>query len=227
MKNQRHSYLLRTHLLRMAMLSQRAVDFAIKAHLLGAFEVYRHLCKYDKEWRCLQRCIGERGRKLHVSGMPFDADSTGADAALKIYSALYMTYTAACEIAHIGSRMVERESQTPSGRLREIASFINRRVRLCTVALFQKDLHYARTILHDHPGWRWCELALCHTHSLLMQQSDEQGRYTLAIASALGLIAEQSYAIAQATPLWLEADRRLSSAPESKCSGALIARNIA
>ena len=41
MKIQRHSYLLRTHLLRMAMLSQRAVDFAIKAQVLGASEVYR------------------------------------------------------------------------------------------------------------------------------------------------------------------------------------------
>jgi phosphate uptake regulator len=211
MKNQRQNYLLRTHLLRMAMLSQRAVDFAIKAQVLSAFEVYRQFCKYDKEWRSLQRCIGERGRRLYASGMPVDADSTGADAALKIYSALYVSYTAACEIAHIGSRMVERELQTPSGCLGEIASFINRRVRLCTVALFQKDLQHARTILHDHLGWRWCELALSRTHSLLMQKSGEQARYTLAIARALGQIAEQAYEIAQAIPLWLETDKRLAA----------------
>ena len=201
MKNQRHSYLLRTHLLRMGMLSQRAVDLAIKAQVLGASEVYQHLCEYDKEWRSLQRCIGERGRRLYASGMPVDTDSTGAGAALRIYSALYVTYTAACEIAHIGSQMVERELQTPSGCLGEIAPFINRRVRLCTVALFQKDLQHARTILHDHLGWRWCELALCRTHSLLMQKSDEQARYTLAIARALAQIAEQAYEIAKATPL--------------------------
>jgi hypothetical protein len=227
MKNQRHSYLLRTHLLRMAMLSQRAVDFAIKAHVLGGSEVYRHFCKYDEEWRSLQRCIGERGRRLYASGMPVDAGSTGAHAALRIYSALYVTYTAACEIAHIGSRMVERELQIPSGCLEEIGPLINRRVRLCTVALFQKDLQHARTILHDHPGWRWCELALCRTRSLLMQKSGEQARYTVAIARALGQIAEQAYEIAQATPLWLETDKRLSSPLEWKCSGELIARNIA
>jgi phosphate uptake regulator len=227
MKIQHHSYFLRTHLLRMAMLSQRAVDFAIKAHELGATEVYRHLRKYDKEWRRLQRCIGERGRRLYASGMPVDADSTGADSALRIYSALYVTYTAACEVAHIGSRMVERELPTPSGCLGEIAPFINRRVRLCTVALFQKDVQHAQTILHDHLGWRWCELALGRTHSLLMQKSGEQARYTLAIARALGQIAEQAYEIAQATPLWLKTDKRLSSAPEWPCSGALIARNIA
>jgi hypothetical protein len=227
MKIKHHGYFLRTHLLRMAMLSQRAVDFAIKQHGLGASEVYRHFCKYDKEWRSLQRCIGERGRRLYASGMPVDADSTGADAARRIYSALYVTYTAACEITHIGFRMVERELPTSSEYLGEIAPFINRRVRLCTVALFQNDVQHARTILHDHLGWRWCELALCRTCSLLMQKSGEQARYTLAIARALGQIAEQAYEIAQAAPLWLEADKRLGSAPEWKCSGALIARNIA
>jgi hypothetical protein len=227
MKNQRHSYLLRTHLLRMAMLSQRAVDFAIKAQAFGASKIYRRFCLYDKEWRSLQRCIGERGRRLYASGIPVDADSTGADAALRIYSALYVTYTAACEIAHIGAQMVERELQTPSGCLGEIALFINRRVRLCTVALFQKDLQHARTILHDHPGWRWCELPLCRTHSLLMQKSEEQTRHTLVIARALGQIAEQAYEIAQATPVWLETYKSIGSAPEWKCSAVSIARNIA
>jgi phosphate uptake regulator len=223
MKNQRHSYLLRTHLLRMAMLSHRAVDFAIKAQVLGASEVYLSFCLYDKKWRSLQHRIGERGRRLYASGMPVDTDSRGAGGALRLYSALYVTYTAACEIAHIGSQMVERELQPPSGCLGEIALFINRRVRLCTVALFQKDLQHARTILHDDLGWRWCELALCRTRSLLMLKSDEQARYTLVIARALGQIAEQAYEIAKATPLWLETDKSPGSGPEWKYSGALIA----
>jgi hypothetical protein len=227
MKIQHHCYFLRTHLLRMAMLSQRAVDFAIKAHELGAPEVYRHFRKYDKQWRSLQRCIGERGRRLSASGMPVDADSTGADSALRIYSALYVTYTAACEVAHIGSRMVERELPIPSGCLGEIAPFINRRVRLCTVALFQRDVRHAQTILHDYSGWRWCEVALGRTRSLHLQKSGEQARYTLAIARALGQIAEQAYEIALATPLWLETNQCLSSASEWPCSEALIARNIA
>jgi hypothetical protein len=227
MKMKQHSYFLRTHLLRMAMLSQRAVDFAIKAHELGASEVYRHFRKYDKKWRSLQRCIGERGRSLYASGVPVDADSAGANSALRIYSALYVTYTAACEVAHIGSRMAERNLVNPAECLGEVAPFINHRVRLCTVALFQKDMRHARTILHDHLGWRWCELALCRTHSLLMQKSGEQARYTLAITRALGQIAEQAYAIALATPSWLENDKRLVSAQEWPCSEALITKNIA
>jgi hypothetical protein len=227
MKIQHHNYFLRTHLLRMAMLSQRAVDFAIKAHQLGAPEVDRHFRKYDKEWRSLQRCIGERGRRLYASGIPVDADSTGADSALRIYSALYVTYTAACEVAHIGSRMVERELPALSGCLGEIAPYINRRVRLCTVALFQKDVRHAQAILHDHQGWRWCELALRRTQSSLVQKSGEQARYTWATARALAQIAEQAYEVALATPLWLENNKRLSSEPEWPCSGSLIVRNIA
>jgi phosphate uptake regulator len=225
MKMQPHSYLLRTHLLRMAMLSQRAVDFAIKAQVLGAAEVYRHLGKTDQAWRRLQHCIGERGRRLYASGSPVDADSTAACGALRIYSALHVMYTAAYEIAYLGSQLVECESQTPPGCMGEIATLISRRVRLCTVALFQKDLQHARTILHDHLDWRWCELSLSRTQCLLMQKSDEQARYTLAIARALGQIADQTYEIAQAVPSWLRTKKRLRSAPEWKCSAALIAGN--
>jgi hypothetical protein len=226
--NIRHSsYFLRTQLLRMAMLSQRAVDLAIKAHELGASEVNRHFHNYDREWRNVQRCIGERGRRLSASGMPVDLNSTGAYAALRIFSALYVTYTAACEIAHISSRFVERELSPPSGRLGEIALSVNRRVRLCTVALFQKDVQHARTILYDHPHGRWCELALSRARDLLMQNPGEQARYTLAIIGALGQIAEQACEIAEATPLWLETDKRSRSAPESPYPARLIARNIA
>jgi hypothetical protein len=169
MEIQRQSDLSRSHLLRMAMLSQRAVDNSIKAHDLGACEIHRLFWKYDQEWRNLQCSIGDRGRRLLASGVPVDADSTIADSALRIYSALYVMYTAASEIAHIGSLMVECEQTTISRRLGEIARFINSQVRLCTVALFKKEVQRARTILHDDRGWRWCELALCRTRHLLMQ----------------------------------------------------------
>jgi hypothetical protein len=139
--------------------------------------------------------------------------STCADAALRIYSALYVTYTAACEIAYIGSRMADRAFEPPSECLREVATMIGRRVRLCTVALFQKDVQHARTILDNHLAWPWCELELCLTDSLLLQKSGEEARCNLAIARSLGQIAEQAYEIAQAIPLWLATDRRVNVAP--------------
>ena len=209
MEVQRQCYFLRSDLLRMAMLSQRAVDYSIKAHELGASEVYRLFWKYDQEWRNLQRRIGDRGRRLLASGMPVDADSAVAESALRIYSALYVTYTAASEITHIASRMAECELTTPSPRLGEIARFINGLLRLCTVALFNKEVRHVRGILHHDRSWRWCELALCHTRHLLMMNPSAHARSEVAVARALGQIAGQAYEIAQASTLWLEGDNRI------------------
>jgi hypothetical protein len=100
---------------------------------------------------------------LFASGTPIDADSTAGDCPLRIYSPLYVTYTAACEIAHIGSLMIEGELKTGSPRVGDIARFINSLVRLYSVALFKKDVQQSRTILRGHQGWRSFELALCHT----------------------------------------------------------------
>jgi phosphate uptake regulator len=188
MEVQRQCYILRSDLLRMAMLSQRAVDYSIKAHELGASEVYQLLWKHDQEWRNLQRRIGDRGRRLLASGVPVDADSAFAESALRIYSALHVTYTAASEITHIASLMAEGERTARSLCLGEIARFINGLVRLCTVALFNKEVRHARGILHHDRSWRWCELAL---------------------ARSLEQIAEQAYEIAEASTLWLEGDNRL------------------
>jgi hypothetical protein len=209
MEVQRQCYFLRSDLLKMAMLSQRAVDYSIKAHELGASDVYRLLRKYDQEWRNLQRRIGDRGRRLLASGMPFDADSPIAESGLRIYSALYVTYTAASEITHIASLMAECERTTPSPPLGEIARFINSLVRLCTVALFNKEVRHVKGIRQHDRSWRWCELALCRTRHSLMQDLSAHARSELAVTRALGQIADQAYEIAEASTLWLEGDNGL------------------
>lgn len=213
-KIQPQSYFLRSHLLRMAMLSQRAVDYSIKTHELGASEICRLFWQYDQEWRDLQCRIGERGRRLFASGLPVDTDSTIADCTLRIYSALSVTYTAACEIAHIGSLMADDELTALSPRLGKIARFINRLARLYTVALFKNEVQHARTILQDRRGRRWFDLALCRTHHLIMQNPGAQAGFELAVARALRQIAEQAYEIARASTLWLEGGNRLDSIGE-------------
>jgi phosphate uptake regulator len=215
MEVQRQCYILRSDLLRMAMLSQRAVDYSIKAHELGASEVYQLLWKHDQEWRNLQRRIGDRGRRLLASGVPVDADSAIAESALRIYSALYVTYTAASEITHIASLMAEGERTALSRRLGVIARFINSLVRLCTVALFNKEVRHVRGILHHDRSWRWCESALSRIRHLLMKNPRAHAKSELAVARALGQIAGQAYEIAQAATLWLEGDNRLGCAREN------------
>ena len=214
MEVQRQCYFLRSHLLRMAMLSQRAVDYSIKAHELGASEIYQLFWKYDQEWRNLQCSIGDRGRRLLASGMPVDADSAIAESALRIYSALYVTYTAASEITHIAALMAQGERTSPSPTLGEIARFVNSLVRLCTVALFKKEVQHVRGILNHDRSWQWYELALRRTRHLLIQNHSTHARSELAVARALGQIADQAYQIAEASTLWLEGDNRLGCTRE-------------
>jgi hypothetical protein len=220
MQIQPQSFLLRSHLLRMAMLSQKAVDYSIKAHELGASEIYALFWKNDQEWRILQRRIGERGRRLCASGTPIDYDSKVANCSLRIYSALHVTYTASYEIAQVGARIFVYERTNPLPCLQANARFVNSLVRLWTVALFNKEAQYAKAILRDLPGSRWSELKLCHTHHTLLQNSGTEARIGLAVARALGQIAEQAYEIAQAFALCFEGDNHLDPTGEKPCLAA-------
>ena len=216
MATQRHSYLSRSHLLRMATFAQRAVDYSIKSYELGVSETHRLFLKHDQEWRNLQRCIAIRGRTLFVAGMLVDGDSLKGDCAMRIYSALQVTYTAAAEIVHSAALMVELEQRPPSPQLGELGRFVNGLVRLCTVALFKKEVQHARQILLNHRGRRWFELTLCHIRCLPAGNSVAQARFELAIADALEQIAEQAYEIARA----------LSSSPPDEDDRLDAAREI-
>jgi len=219
MATQRHSYLSRSHLLRMTMFAQRAVDYSIKSYELGGSETHRLFLKHDQEWRNLQRCIAVRGRTLFVAGMLVDGDSLKGECAVRIFSALKVTYTAAAEVAQSAALMVELEQRPPSPQLGELGRFVNGLVRLYTVALFKKEVRHARRILLDHRGRRRFKVALCQ-HELI-RTKEAHARFELAIAAALEQIAVQAYEIAQAlVPSVLEDEDHLSAAYEIPCFAA-------
>jgi phosphate uptake regulator len=214
MQIQPQSFFLRSHLLKMAMLSQKAVDLSIKAHELGLSEIYASFSKNDQEWRTLQRRIGERGRRLCASGTPIDYDSKVANCALRIYSALHVTYTASCEIVQVGARICASGRTNSHPCLQDSARFVNSLVRLWTIALFNKEAQYTKSILHNLQGSQWLELKLCYTHHSLIQHSGVNAKIELAVARSLGQIADQAYEIAQAFALCFEGANRLGSAHE-------------
>jgi hypothetical protein len=214
MQIQGQSFFLRSHLLKMVMLSQKAVDYSIKAYQLGASEINALFWKNDFQWRVLQRSIGDRGRKLAASGTPIDYDSHIAGCALRIYGALHVTYMAACAIAHISARGAAHDRTNPVQDLEESARFVNSLVALWTLALFKSEAQYTRSILLDHRAWRWFELKLCRTRHSLMQNVGAEARGQLALARALGQIAEQAREIAQACSVCCEKDNCLGSARE-------------
>jgi phosphate uptake regulator len=214
METRLHSYLSQSQLLKMAMFVQRAVDYSIKSYELGAPEVQQLFRKYDQEWLNLNRHITDRGRTLVAAGKLAVNGSQKSDSALQIYSALQVTYTAASEIAHSAALVVAREPIPISSQLRSVGSYVNSLVRLCTVALFKEEVQYARKILLNNRGRRWCELMLLQIRCLLTG-NPAQARFELAIADALEHIAEQAYEIARAVTLTSpDEDGRLDAACE-------------
>lgn len=97
---QQHLHVLRSELLAMARLTQRAVDYSIKAYQLGGPEFCRHASNTDEEVHKFQGGIADRGHVLLSLGLLVDSDSRFISSALRICSALQITHAAASGIAH-------------------------------------------------------------------------------------------------------------------------------
>jgi hypothetical protein len=196
MKNEHQNLILRSHLLRMAMLSNRAVDYSIKSYEYGDPEFGRLARRYESEWVKTQSAICERGRMLIASGIPIDAESSFARHSLQTYSALRITYLAAAEIAHNSLLLNEKGQTLASNLLRPMGRFANGLVGLYTVALFNMEVQHTRTILRNEKGRHWFFRSLNLIEKNFFHQGGVHARLEFAIARSLGQIADQAYEIA-------------------------------
>jgi hypothetical protein len=190
--------ILRSHVLRMAMLSHRAVDCSIKAFTLGKPEFGRLACDSQHQWREVQGLISECGRVVVAAGALVDLESQFARSTLQIYSSLRITYAAATEIAHNSMLMREGGQCLQSKELRPMGRFANSLAALYTVALFKMERRHATTILDYGYRWRQFDRSLSLLRGSLVHQSGAQARFELAIACSLGQIAHQACEIAEA-----------------------------
>jgi phosphate transport system protein len=198
-----HSQVLRSHLLKMAMMSQRAVDYSIKAYELNSCQLCLHARAADHELTRLRQCIGDRGRKLRAAGTAVDSDSLISCSAVRIYGALQVTYAAATEIAQNVMIILDDGRVTRSSEMGDIGKFVNSLVRLCTIALFKKEIDHAHTVLLMNEGRRRFDLALCQAHNFTIQGTDPHSVAERAIIGCLAQIAEQAYEIAEAIAMWI------------------------
>ena len=204
MRDHEYSLVSRFHLLRMTRLAQRAVDYSIKGYELGSYELCHIVRNTEAELRELQLNIGARGRLLRAEGRRVDTESTAASCALRVYSALQVTYFAAAEIAQNTLLLLEggHKTQSPSQLL--TTNFVNGLVRLYTVALFDEEIQYARTILQVDESHRRFDLQLSLGEEELIYRKDANARFELAITHCLAQIAEQAYEIANTMMQWLD-----------------------
>ena len=202
--------ILRSKLIAMTRLTQRMVDYSIKAMQLGRPELCRVVHDSRGEMSGIGCWIATHGRKLLETGISGDADSRFACAALRISSALEVAYKAAVEIA----QQIEARSATGwipvSAELEDAGQFVNSLLRLCVLSLLNRDVRHAKGVLQDAEAGHSLDLSVYLTHHHLAQRTSAQVRFELAIIRRLEGIADQTREIADSITLWLEESGRES-----------------
>ncbi len=216
METKRKSPMMRAHLFKMMMLTQRAVDYSLKAYELRDPEFWHLIHKSDRKWCAVQRIIGNRGRRLLAAGLAVDTDSLTACCTVRIYSALRTSYTAATEIAHSSLMLAEVGQTDGSELIMRMGRRVNALVRQYTVALFTGESQLAEAILRDDEMRLGFERTLDGAEKKLLPRTGAQSRIELSIARSLWQIADQAYEVAEALSLWMHGK-----------SGLAIQRNLA
>ena len=212
---QQHIHVLRSELLAMARLTQRAVDYSIKAYQLGRPEFCQHASNTDDEVHKLQRCIADRGHVLLSSGLPVDSNSRFVSSSLRICSALHIMFAAATGIAQDTMLSLKGEWIAVSPAIEEMGQLVNCLVRLCIVALFNKQIQPAKTVLQSDVTGQRFDLAAYQLCRSPIQRSNAQARFELAIHKNLHKIAEQTHEIADAITFWLDGNHYIGVTCES------------
>jgi hypothetical protein len=195
--NRQHIQILRVQLLAMARLSQRAFDDAVKGYELRNLDFARHVDKADKEFQEHHRRIKELRGDLDTANA---SDFRFMAATLSIATALHLTHSAAKEIAQSTIRLLESSGIEKCSPLEKLAQGMNASMRLCVIALFNKNKRYARTALRiQEQSVQLYELGVSDSSSVGQQKDFEH-----AVIRGLGAVAEQIYDIAHALLYWLE-----------------------
>lgn len=193
-----------SHLLKMTMLSQRAVDYSIKSYQWKSLEFSKAVLDAEAGWEEVQRGIGDRGRMFRAAGRPIDFDSPFACCALRIFGALRVTYAAATQIAHNAMLMLEGGRLAPSSEIREMGDHVNGLVRLYTVALFKKDVEHAATILQNAKVRDWFHSRIYPAQNDVCQGNGATVQLEFEIVRSLVQIEEQAFEIGEAIMRWLD-----------------------
>jgi hypothetical protein len=208
----KESLLSRSHMLLMTMLSQRAVDYSIKAYALNNLDLCGQVHLIKTDLHRLQLNIGERGRTFFARRVPIDSHSRTACAALRIYSGFQVMFTAATEIAQNVMIIAAGERVDEYPQTVDLGKFVNGLVRFCTVALFEDDARLAKAVLQTEGGRRRFELGLLRARVALLRHAGTHCGHELAITNCIGQIAEQAYEIAEGLISWHEARGCVNSA---------------
>ena len=195
---------LRVQLLDMSRVSQRAVDYSIKAYRVGGSEFGTHVCDSSPEINTLHRKITEISRELLLMEPPRGSDMRFALSAGLICDALRALHAQAAKIAANSMRLSENGPIPGCADLDRMGDVVNLMMRLCIIALFDEEAALAETVLCNHGVEPLFSLSFDGWYANVDQPLRPQVGCELAIARGLRQMATETYEIAGAVVFWLE-----------------------
>ena len=204
MNTQEYRQILRLSLLDMARVTQRGVDYAIKAYKLGNPEFCTSVREYTYEIDVLHREITELVRDLLAMELPGESDLRHILAVERIANALRVVHSQAVEIATNSALILENGGGLGCAELTTMGSLVNSLVRLSVVALFEEDVVHAGMVQRYSGVGRLFESTFYDWYRTIDHGARAQAEFERAIAKHLRQMALQAYEISGALVFWLE-----------------------
>ena len=195
---------LRLHLLDMSRVSQRTLDYSIKAFSLGSGEACTIVRDAADDINILHRQIAEISSELLLMDLPAESDLRFALSAARIGNALLSVYIHASEIATTSRHLQKNGPTAGYVELTRMGDVVNSLMRLCVVALFNKEVKHAETVLHHRGVARLFERAFYDWHLGIDRRLTTLASCELAITNGLSQVAKQTQEIAEAVLFWVE-----------------------
>jgi phosphate transport system protein len=210
-----HRYIqtLRLRLLDMSRVSQRAVDYSIKAYKLNCPEFCANVRDSTYEVNILHREITEIARDLLLMELPLESDVRFALSAIPICDALHSVHAQAIKIAANSARLLENGRMPGWAALTRMGEIVNSLMKLCIIALFNEEVAHAETVLTNSGFERFFESAFYDWYRNVDQRLRTQASHELAITKGLSQMAKETYEIADAIVFWLKGPDSGSTSP--------------
>jgi len=196
MDTYQYAQVLRLHLLDMARVSQRGVDYAIKAYKFGVFEFCKSVRDDTYEIDVLHREITEIARDLLMMKLRGEPDLRCVLASEQIANALRAMHRHAVEIAANSMRILENGGGLGCTELPTMGDLVNSLVRLSVVALFQEELEHAELVLRCNGIGRLLESTFYDWYRTIDPSERAQAGFEREITRHLSQVARQTHEIA-------------------------------
>jgi len=195
--------ILRLHLLNMARMCQRVVDYALKAYSLGSTECCTIVRNNKPEINLRHLQIEESTREILLMEISDTLDLRFVLSADRICNALEEIHVHADDIATTSMHLLESSRRIGCKELVSMGDVVNRLMRLCVVALFKEHIDHAEIVLRSEGVECVFETRFLESVNTLERSDITEAVYEIAVADSLGRMARELREVANAIMFWL------------------------